>query len=95
VNDSSSRWSFNAATKKRTTWSGESNDDSSFSVYRGGVQVLTDRQTTDWGSFFKSGRQGLTRYDPGQGNLDPACHTVTFAPGSKAGQRSTCAGPPL
>ena len=70
-------------------------DTPSLSVYRGGVQVFTDRQTTDWGSFFKSGRQGLTRYDPGQGNLDPACHTVTFALGSEAGQRSTCAGPPL
>jgi hypothetical protein len=70
-------------------------DTPSLSVHRGGSQVFTDRQTTDWGAFFQSGNPGHFHYDPGQGNLDPACHTVTFAPGSTAGQRSACAGPPL
>lgn len=70
-------------------------DTPSLSVYRGGREVYTDRQTTDWGDFFLSGKQGHFHYDPGQGNLDPACHTVTFAPGATTGQRSSCAGPPL
>jgi len=64
-------------------------------VYQGGHQVYTDRQTGDWEAFFRSGKQGVLHYDPGQGNLDPACHTVTLAPGATTGQRLSCAGPPL
>ena len=69
-------------------------DTPSLSVYQGGREVYTDRQTGDWGDFFLSGKQGHFHWDPGQGNLDPACHTVTFAPGATTGQRSSCAGPP-
>src|SRR4030095_6595570 len=38
-------------------------DTPSLSVYRGGAQVFTDRQTNRWGDFFASGTAGLT-FDP-------------------------------
>ena len=41
-------------------------------MYQGGHQVYTDRQTGDWGAFFRSGQQGVLHYDPGQGKPLPS-----------------------
>jgi glycine rich protein len=69
-------------------------DTPSMSVYRGGSQVYTARQTGDWGTFFASATTGLLKYDPGKGVLDPACHTVSFFTPTAAARRTACTGPP-
>jgi hypothetical protein len=59
-------------------------------VYKDGRQVFTDRQTSDWGGFIKSGSRGQVRR--GHGNLYRPCRAQGFGLAPTATLTPDCRG---